>query len=293
MSSLALPAERVQAQAPLDPKAGWITPEQQLNRLYFSIAEKIGRLTHLNFGVARIVAEYVANDEWATNWHTALNRLNSLPEKIPPLPANIFQILNSRCPIYGDLVKAEGKRFRTFVQVKDTHFLALILEGFGNLNRLERDILIPYGRQKYPGGENPLQFRCFWETARQEHANVPFPDTHWVLMTKDVLPGSRNKPWNEQLALVNALRQKDFVDYEIPTLQQGVAAITTDMVATGERRYPVGDKLKGLVYTYTRVQETTHDWHLIVGGFAPSGVRVNFSCDYGSGSIGVAALRKF
>ena len=129
--------------------------------------------------------------------------------------------------------------------------------------------------------------------ARQEHADVPFPDTHWMLITNDLLPGSRNKTWDEQVALVRALSQKAFVNYEIPTLQQSFAGITTDMVATGERRYQAGDDQNGNVYTFTRVQETTQGRHLVVGGFASSGLVVSNFFKFDDRRIGVAVCRKF
>jgi hypothetical protein len=274
--------------APLDPKADWITPEEQLNRLYLPIAKEVSRLSALIPDVAKLVAQYAA-DEPVSSWYTAHYRLKSLPKKIPPLPRDIHDILDSKCPIYGDQVKADGTPYK----IKDTHFLSLIPEEFGTINRLERDVLKPYGEKEYSEGENPLQIRYFWNVAREEHADASYPETEWVLMTNTVLPESRNKTWGKQVALVDALSQKALVKYEIPTLKQSFAAITTDMVATGERRYQSGNDQNGNVSTYTRVKERTQAYHLAVGGFAPSGVNVSDHYDDDLQSIGVAALRKF
>lgn len=312
MASL-VPPQLAQPQAPLDPRADWIDPEEQLLRLAMPLAEERvyasrmrlslpDQLTHrIEESAARAMIDYSKlpglNEQFSrqirslfdlttetlieplplptkmTDWYKACSLLKKLPKNIPTLPRNIHQILdNKKVPL----------------------FLSLIPEEFGTLNRFERDILKPYGEAEYPENENPLQFRYFWDTARQEHADVPFARTHWVAMTEDVLPGSRNKSWNEQVALVDALAKETFVDYEIPTLQQSFAAIATHKVATGKSLYQIGNEENNQVYTYTRVKNTTQNYHLAVGGSAPSGVGVsNFGYAYGSELIGVAALRKF
>lgn len=320
MASLVAP-QLALPQAPLDPRADWITPEEQLLRLAMPLVkERVyasrmrpslpDQLTHrIEESAARSMIDYSKlpglNEQSSrhirslfnlvtetlieplplsttvTDWYKAGSLLRSLPRKIPPAPWNIHQISASKCPIYS------GQ------QQKDTHFLSLISEEFGTLNRFEGDILRPYGEAEYSENENPLQSRYLWGQARQEHANVAFPRTHWAWMTKDVLPGSRNKSWNEQVALVDALSQKAFVDYEIPTLQQSFTAITTHKVATEESLYQIGSEENNHVYTYTRVKETSQNYHLAVGGFDPSGLIVFRNYGGDSERIGVAALRKF
>jgi len=64
-------------------------------------------------------------------------------------------------------------------------------------------------------------------------------------------------------------------------------------VATEESLYQIGDQVE-VLYTYTRVQNTTDGCHLLVGGSAPSGARVfGLPNDCGCEDFGVAALRKF
>jgi hypothetical protein len=290
IAGIAPSASLAKTQTTPDPRAHWITPEEQLKRLpsTIAIAEEVSRVSSLIPALAKIVAEYTWDDEALTNWYAALKRLDTLPKKIPPLPLDIHQIMYSKCPIYGDQKKEDGTPYL----VKDTHFLSLVPRAFGSINHLEGEILKPYGEKNYPKGQNPLQFQYFWNVVRAEHGNTPFRETHWVLMTKDVLPGSRNRNWAQQVAQVAALSRKAFVNYEIPTLQESFSAITTDMVATGERRYQAGDGQNGNVHTLTRVNEITNAFHLVVGGSAPSGVYVNYSYGYVN-DIGVAALRKF
>jgi len=169
--------------------------------------------------------------------------------------------------------------------------LYLIPKELGTLNHFESEILKPYGEANYE--ENPLQFRYFWDAARQEHADVPFEDSHWVLMSKDVLPESRNKSWTEQAALVDDLRKKAFVNYEVPSLREAFAVMMLHKVATEESLYQAGNEQNGYGYTFTRVKEATQGYRLAVGGFAPSGVSVSNSFGYALEDDGVGALRKF
>ncbi|HSX38378.1 MAG TPA: hypothetical protein VLE95_06070 [Chlamydiales bacterium] len=176
----------------------------------------------------------------------------------------------------------------------------LVPEELGTINEFEA-VVKTYGKIQYPENENPLQFRYFWHIApqnraRREHGDVPFEPTHWVLHTDDVLENSQNKSYRNQAALVASLAQETFVDWQVPNLRDTIATIFLKKIATGESLYQAGNDQNGNIYTYTRVKETTNDWHLAVGGFAPAGLCVSnyYSPDLGyCVSFGVGALRKF
>lgn len=269
----------VSTETNLNPKAHWITPKEQLERLGLPIEKEVSRVFTLIPTLAKIIAKY-ATDEPLTHWYTALRQLTLLPKKIPPLPDDIHEILNSNCPIYCDQLKED----KTFYKIKDTHFLSLVSKEFDNLTQLESK-LKKYGDDKYPKGKNPLQFRYFWHVSQQEYTNVPFLNTHWILLTNTVVPKSGSMSWTQQVDLVKALSEKALVNYKIPKLQQIFAAITTDMVATGKVRYQIKN--------YTRVKETSRGRHLMVGGSNSSGVRIVCDSDYNFKCLGVAALREF
>lgn len=279
MSIIAPTLSLAKAQTKPDPRAHWITPEEQLKRLPSHIAEIVSSLTPLIDNVANIVAVYT-DDEPLTHWYKALNRLNALPKKIPPLPWNIGQILNSKCPIYSNQKKEDGTSYK----IRDTHFLSLVPKEFGSLNHLEKTILKPYGEKEYPKGKNPLRFGRIPDG----YGEIAFPKTHWVLLTNTALPGSWGKTWNQQIAQVGALRKKAFVNYEIPSLQDIISARTTNLVATGDRRCQSGGEQDG---TATRVKELTGGYPLFVGGPGPHGVYLCYDGNYANDSIGVAALR--
>jgi hypothetical protein len=210
-----------------------------------------------------------------TNAIRALALLGMLPERIPALPDNIIEILNSRCSVFND-----GRT------VAETHTLMLIPGGL-TLDEFEAKVRA-YGAANYRG-DNPLQFRYFWDQARQEHGKVSLGEAHWVLITKDVIPGSRNRSYADQSDMVAHLGN----GYEVPKLGEAIAALFLHKIATRESLYTEGNEQNGDVYTDTRVKETTQNYHLVVGGSAPSGVDVSDIDGFAHGSIGVAALRKF
>src|ERR1700738_267254 len=97
-----------------DPKAAWITPQEQYLRLnnHKKLAEQITKSQEILISViANIVAEYLVNSKY-TIWHDSLAALNALPEKMPPLPENIFQTLEQNCPLHHNKKKADGSAYK-------------------------------------------------------------------------------------------------------------------------------------------------------------------------------------
>ena len=188
--------------------------------------------------------------------------------KVPRLPNNINEILEGPCPIY------EGKK------IKDTHILAykpkqvnvqpLTVNNIGTL---------------FPIQGNATGYRNIWSEIITEHGNTPVEKEEWLLMTKDVLPGSRNKSYTEQQTLVKNLSEKAQAEYQVPKLIDAITCIFAEYASSGTRLYSTDP------WTYTRCQEKIRGYQSIVGGFAPAGLIVD---NYFVGDdIGVGALRKF
>jgi hypothetical protein len=307
---------------------GWISPQEQLERLAFIMAEeqletnkakfktvpkllidrvtecaaqsilKCSNLSPYNIEEHRIpkltdiaigcLIELSPLPPILTHWYTARDRLMALPEKLPPLPRNIHAIVNGKCPIYDTQIKPDG----TYYRVRDTHFLQLLCQEDGNLHQFEQNVLKPYGEKHYPKGRNPFRLLYLWLDVYQEYGEIPYESTHWELMTKDVLPESRDTSCKQQDALIAFLRNKALVNYEFPSVKNVPRALFLHKVATGESLYRTADAQNGHRYTYTSVQESSQDWRLVVGGFSPIGLSsgTHFFC---GDSVGVAALRKF
>jgi hypothetical protein len=102
------------------------------------------------------------------------------------------------------------------------------------------------------------------------------PRSYWVLMTRDVLPGSLGKAYAAQKELVAGYASRESVPYELPSALEAATAILLHHAREGERLFgavPAGG------ITYTRCQEMVmvdkgrHP--VIVGGFSSGGLDVH------------------
>lgn len=117
--------------------------------------------------------------------------------------------------------------------------------------------------------------------------NKPTKKSVWLLHKTDVIDKTRGKSFKDQETEVRNLAKKSGVPYEIPTTPQTIACILAEYSRSQTRLFsddPV---------TYTRCQEKVQGDQVVVGGFAPAGLVVDYSSDYDRVNFGVAALRKF
>ena len=238
-----------------------ITSEAEHLRL---IAQEVSAKSIPILHVAHLVAQY-AHNKSLTDWYTALSRLGTLPEQIPPLDLNINEIIDGICPIRG----------------------SFYLLPRGTLNELEA-LVSAYGKEHLAafGGENPLQFIYFSDSARQDHAETQLDKDEWRWMSDDVLEGNRNRPYEELAQMVAKLGGKLGANFEIPSFRDAAWCLFLHQVATRESVLQQGNEQNRGLSTFTRVQDS----RLVIGGSAPSGVHVYGS--YGPEHIGVVALRK-
>jgi hypothetical protein len=188
----------------------------------------------------------------------------------PPLPVNIRDILAEACPFSID-----GKT------VAETHLLMLIPETINgeplNLNTLGRLF-----KAKFPAVGDDTGYR--WIGVEILATAKNHGKSRWVLMTRDVIKGSRNKAFAEQQALAN---EKGHNKYEVPAILDAIACILLEYARSMGQTRLYGDR----PWTFTRCQENISGHQLTVGGFTSAGLRVNFS-QYSNADIGVAATRK-
>ena len=186
----------------------------------------------------------------------------------PPLPANIKEILASPCPIWPE------KR------IVETHMLVLIPQTVNGLpltlNSLEELI-------KRPKEGFPTQYQ---DSRMGGHENTPSKASHWVLMTRDIIPGSRGKNYADQQRMIASVGGEAHDSYQVPTLIEATVCILMEHVRSGTRLFSPS--------TYTRCEEKffSGSYQMVVGGFAPAGLYV-YNFFYDDDFIGVAALRKF
>ena len=194
---------------------------------------------------------------------------------VPSLPSGIGQVMDSPCPFWS------GK------QVKDTHLLALIPSRVGG-KPLTLDYL---GEliQSPKGGGYATKYRLYSDEARKAIGSQSPGNSYWVLMTKDVLPRSIKKSYQNQCALVANHANRTGISYEVPGALESAVVMLLHHVRSGERLYR-----DGISATYTRCREKVQGHPVVVGGFSSGGLDViddRYDDEfYGSG---VAGLRKF
>ncbi len=186
--------------------------------------------------------------------------------KEPPLPRDIVQIWMARCPFWPDK------------KVKDTHVLVLIPQIVNGkpLTLKSLDELVQSPKQ---GPKTKYDY--FRDSVLTEHGDTPAEPSHWVLLTRDVIPNSRNKPYAEQQKLVTKASS-----YQVPKALEAAVCLFMEHARTGNRLYSDSP------WTYTRCQEKTDSGQLVVGGFGAAGLSLHlYVGDYGY--YGVGGLRKF
>jgi hypothetical protein len=191
----------------------------------------------------------------------------------PDLPSHIAAILDGPCP------------FWPHKKVRDTHLLVLIpatVDGVPfTLNLLGELIQHP------SHGGHRTEYRYYNERIKVQIGKESPPHSYWVLLTRDVLPGSRNTGYADQKALVANYARRKSVPYALPSVLEAATAILMHHALEGERLF--GDD----PWTYTRCPAGMDDRDpAVVGGFGSSGLFVSVS-SYDFCTHGVACCRKF
>ena len=206
----------------------------------------------------------------------------------PSLPADINTTLSGACPFWP------GK------QVKDTHLLVLIPAKVNgkpySLNLLSELIQHP------KGGGHATQYRTYGDLLKEAYGTQSPGRSYWVLMTREVLEGSRSKTYADQKALVSGHAKRTQLPYELPGALEAATAMLSHYVRSGERLYTDSP------CTYTRCREFQKGnffwtdsagkkhpfdiWYAVVGGFSSGGLDVGYDC-HDSHDSGVAGFRKF
>lgn len=123
-----------------------------------------------------------------------------------------------------------------------------------------------------------------WDKILTDHGDKAIEKGHWAIMTMGVIENpttSRNKSYAVQQELARAEP-----GYDVPTLLDAIICMAAEYAITGKTSF--GRK----PWTYTRVQEQSGGYQIVVGGLSAAGLRI--ACNFfDSGYRGVAALRKF
>ena len=192
----------------------------------------------------------------------------------PPLPPDIERTLQSPCPIWPDK------------SVQETHLLTLIPTAV-NGKPLTLDNLLEL--MKCPQvGVRPLNYSSYHDLVKSVLGSQSPHKATWVLMTKDVIPGSRSQTYRAQLDLIKDISSRSGLPYELPGALDAAVSILMHYVKSGERLYTDSP------WTYTRCHERlNHErWPVSIGGCTADGLHVCI-LDFDNDVNGVGGVRKF
>jgi hypothetical protein len=192
----------------------------------------------------------------------------------PSLPSGIGQILNSACPFWPEK------------QVKDTHLLVLIPATVDE-QPFTLDLLKELIGSSKNGGHS-TEYRYYNSDVREQIGSGAPAASYWLLMTRDVLPQSRDMKYENHKALIAA-----HVDYKMPRTLEAATAILLHHTRIGERLYTDNP------WTYTRCQDLVSidddSYPTVVGAFDASGLSIShdLSNDSHDARHGVAGCRRW
>ena len=196
---------------------------------------------------------------------------------IPSLPSDIDQILDSPCPFWSDK------------QVRDTHVLVLVPSEVDG----EPYTLTKLGELSRPGyPKNSAGYGHYDSDVKAQLGSVSTQAPCWVLLTRDIIPGSRNTSYEDQKKLLVVARaSKTSRNYGFPSALEASTAILAHYVRSSERLFSKGS------VTYTRCQDLV-EWGrgrypAVVGGFGSTGLHVDYDFYDVSNYCGVSGCRKF
>lgn len=168
--------------------------------------------------------------------------------KIPSLPNNIEEILNSDCPYF------KGKK------IKETHLLTLIpksinetpvtLNSFGKM--LEDTEKVCYREWlNGPGWKDYME-------GHVEVGNLSTKGSYWAIMTKEIIPDT----WN-----LGHGKKEQFIaeDYQMPTAKEAAIMIATNFLKTKQMLFNKGELI--------RCSDGSKGYCFIVGNFVTSGIK--------------------
>ena len=190
----------------------------------------------------------------------------------PPLPKNIEDILNSPCPFWP------GKK------VRETHLLVLVPQ---TINGKPYTINVLGELIKKPKVGNKSRYYSSNGYIQDNLGNQSFA-SHWILITKEVIPKSQNRSYNVQKELI-----KNYPLYNLPGTLEVATAIQMYHAQVGEYLYTVD---RGEKKIYTQCKEANFGTPVSVGSCKYDEEGISFSmhsagwADEGCGIGGVRVL---
>lgn len=195
------------------------------------------------------------------------------PGEAPPLPSNIRQLLEAPCPFWPDK------------SVKQTHVLTLIPKTVTRIidnNPVTVDLTLKTFENlvKNPISGQAVSYRpsvhqgVYSDRVLQLCGDIGVKESHWILMTKDVIPESRSKIATEQEQLLQKGK------HDAPSFLDATVSILLNQTKCSFNKS-----------TFTVCTEKIKGGRVVVGGLNEQGLLISYiiSTSY---IIGTAAVLK-
>ncbi len=200
------------------------------------------------------------------------------PGKVPPLPADIETILSAPCPFLPEQ------------SVRETHVLVLIPKTVTRVvdgENVAVSVTLKTLDELVKASNNGagIGYEHIQKSILEAYGDRLIEESHWVLMTKEVIPNSRDKDVSTQKQLVEAM------GYKVPSCLEAAACILLQNVRSEMRLF---SKESG---TYTcceeTIQEDTDNYPVTVGGFSSQGliIRKLYFPHHAHGVAGVKLIK--
>lgn len=190
-------------------------------------------------------------------------------DDVPSLPPTIQDILKSPCKFWPDKTVGETHMcilIPSRLALRTHKGYSAIRNNLGNFDKAIKS-------------QKGLGYRSIWEPILTILGKKGVDKSYWVLMTRDVIPGSRDMSYDRQKQLVESA-----AGYRMPDALEAVVCILSEHHSSKQQRL-FGDNPG----TFTNCQEEIIGCPLAVGDFTDQGLQVTIS-SYAAPSIGAAAL---
>ena len=191
----------------------------------------------------------------------------------PAIPKHLLEFYTQDCRL------CPGKK------VYDTHLLTLIPQTVNG----QPLTLTSFGEliQRPKNGEHGTEYKYYGDDMKQEFGAQPAVASHWALMSRDVVEGSRSKSYAAQRALVEQKAKTLGIGYAPTPILSGVVSTVCHHLVGGERLFSDSP------YTYCRASETVSNGKrcALFGYFdAASRLHVSSGSLYPCGVYGMAVF---
>lgn len=230
----------------------------------------------------KFVYNYIAfgKDKWIKYFGEEVVKNDQ--EDFKALPKDIVKVLLTRVPETKERVMDSQVLFWIPKQIKGKD---LNIQSLGQLLK----------ERYFPNTDDGYEF-CTKEIEQlSQRKKESLNQSYWNLMTKKVLPNSKDECYRIQCFIVKDFAEETGIEYDVPGVLEATVCIFAEFVRSGGLTRLFGNNPE----TYTRCRQQVRFYnnsimdYIVVGDFSPSGLRVGYGPSDRIHNCGVAALKKF